>query len=161
MAQVLDPCWFQFYWPLKTILKRWSSDTWVVALCSSRWHGSKGLHSEWLLQSLYTVICSGPVPPKLTVPPQTKKIPLASPALWIPLVLQLFLLLVSLCPFSRPPIPSFRLTPLSPSFSFLLSSLHHLVFLSGTSYLTAAFMLASRHLGLKKRYCTTVGYAVL
>ena len=45
-----------------------------------RWHGSTGLHSERLLQPSCTVLHSGPVPQKLTVPPQIKKIPLPFPA---------------------------------------------------------------------------------
>ena len=67
---------------LSTLLKKQSSDVWVVALFSHhRWHGSTGLHSERPLQPLCTVLHSGPVPQKLTVPPQIKKISLPFPAL--------------------------------------------------------------------------------
>ena len=42
-----------------TLLKKQSSNVWVVALFFSshhRWHGGTGLHSEWLLQDLCTVL---------------------------------------------------------------------------------------------------------
>jgi len=73
MAQVLVPCWVQFHllsW------KKQSSNVWVVALFFSshhRWHGGTGLHSEWLLQDLCTVlywVCA-----LKTVTPLIKKIP--------------------------------------------------------------------------------------
>ena len=66
-----------------------------------RWHSSTGSHSERLLQPSCTVLYLGPVPQKLTVPPQIKKIPLPFPVSWISSVLQLLLLpLVSLLSLS-------------------------------------------------------------
>ena len=92
---------------LPTLLKKWSSDIWVVALFSHhRWHGNTGLHSEQLLQPSCTILRLGPVPQKLTVPPEIKKIPWPFPISWISSVLQLLLLpLVVLSSFSGPPIP--------------------------------------------------------
>ena len=82
---------------LSSLLKKWSSDIWIVALFFLiRWHSSIGLHSEWLLRPLQTVIRSGSMPQKLTVSPQIKKIPLSFLASWISLALQLPLPLVSL-----------------------------------------------------------------
>ena len=65
-----------------------------------------GLHSEWLLNSSCTVLSLGPMPQKLAVPYQIKKILLPFPALWISSVLQLLFSLISLHPFSGPLILS-------------------------------------------------------
>ena len=54
------------------------------------WHHSTGLHSE--LQPLCSILCSGPMPQKLTVLPQIKKIPLPFHESWISSLLQLLLL---------------------------------------------------------------------
>ena len=107
-----------------------------------RWHCSTGLHSEQLLQPSCTVLHLGAVPQKLTVPPQIKKMPLPFPASWISSVLQLlFLPLVA---------------PLSQYFHFCFHC-YCLALLSATSYITAAFMLASGYPGLEIKilyYCT-------
>ena len=71
-----------------------------------RWPSSTRLHSERLLQPAGTILRSRPVLPKLTVPPHIKKILLPLTVSWISSVLQLLLPLVSLHPFSGPPIPS-------------------------------------------------------
>ena len=94
-------------WYLSTLLKKWPSDTWVVALFSPhKWCSNTGLHSEWLLNSSCTVLSLGPMPQKLAMPHQIKKILLPFPALWISSVLQLLFSLISLHPFSGSPILS-------------------------------------------------------
>ena len=102
----LVPCWIQFYLP--SWKKKQSRDVWIVALFFShhRWPSSTRLHSQWLLQPACTILHSSPVLPKLTVPPHIKKILLPLTVSWISSVLQLLLPLVSLHPFSGPPIPS-------------------------------------------------------
>ena len=58
---------------LSTLLKKPSSDVWVVALFFlSQMTCNTGLHSERLLQPSCTGLHSGPVRQKLTVPPQRK-----------------------------------------------------------------------------------------
>ena len=58
-----------------------SSDIWVV-VCFSRHrrYNSAGLHSEQLLQPSYTILNSGPILQKPTVPSQRNKIPSPFPA---------------------------------------------------------------------------------
>ena len=51
-----------------------------------KWHSITGLHSERLLHPLCTILYLGPVPQKLTVPPQIPKIPLPFSVLCISLV---------------------------------------------------------------------------
>ena len=67
---------------LPTLLKKWSSDVWIIDLFFShhRLHSSTRLHSERLLQVSCTDLCLGPMPNNLTVPPQTKKTLLPWPA---------------------------------------------------------------------------------
>ena len=94
---------------LSTLLKKWSSDVWAVALFSChRWHSSTGLHFEQLLQHLCTVLHFGSCASKTNSVSANKKIPFLSPASSISSVLQLLLPLVSPHPFSGPPIPSGR-----------------------------------------------------
>ena len=77
-----------------------------------------GAQSHWLAFWMVAsrklscpVLCSGPVPPKETVPPRMKKILLPFPVSWVSSVLQFFLLpLAALHSFARP--PSFHLAPL-------------------------------------------------
>ena len=96
----LVPCWIQFYLP------SWKNDPiisglWVFFLIIGDMIASSNrLHSKWLLQVSCTILRSGSMSQKLTVPPQIKKI-LPFPAWWISLVHQLLLLLLpSLCLFS-------------------------------------------------------------
>ena len=121
MAQILVPCWIQFYLPYR-------KNGPVISGCElffshDGWHGSTGWHSEcnefWLLQTLCTILRLVPFL-KSNRASSNKENLLPFPASWIFLILQLFLFpLVSLHPFSGPPIPSFCLTPLSQLFSLL------------------------------------------
>ena len=93
---------------LSTVLKKLSSDVWVVMIFfffHHIWSGGTGLPSEWLLEPFCTVLHFGPVPQKLTVLPQRKKISLPFLVSWMSLVFQLLLTLVSFCHFSGSPIP--------------------------------------------------------
>ena len=95
---------------LSALLKKWSSDVWLIAPFSlHRWCGSTGLHPKWLLQSSCTMLF-GSCTLKINSASfifQIKKIPLTFLVLWVSLVLQLHLLpLVCLCPFSETPILS-------------------------------------------------------
>ena len=96
-----------------------------------------------------TVLCSGPVPQNLTLPPRMKKILLPFPVSWVSLVLQLLLLpLVSLPLFSGPLI---LLVTLLHSLNYFHFCCHCylMTFLRSTRYITTAFMLASGHPGLE------------
>ena len=96
---------------LSTVLKKLSSDVWVVTILfiyffHHVWPGGSGLPSEWLLEPFCTVLHFGPVPQKLTVLPQRKKISLSFLVLWMSLVFQLLLTVVSFYHFSGSPILS-------------------------------------------------------
>ena len=59
---------------LSTLLKKWSSDVWAVALFSChRWHGSTELHFESCCSTCVQFYILGPGLQKLTVPPQIRK----------------------------------------------------------------------------------------
>ena len=75
MPQVLVPCWIQPCLPSWKKMIQWCLGG-RSFFPHHRWHGSTGLHSERLLQPSYTILHLGPMPQKLTVPPQLKQIPL-------------------------------------------------------------------------------------
>ena len=92
---------------LFTVLKKLSCDVWVVTIFFPHhiWSGGTGLPCEWLLEPFCTVLHFGPVPQKLTVLPQRKKMSLPFLVSRMSLVFQLVLTLVSFCHFSGSPIP--------------------------------------------------------
>ena len=73
MSQVLVPCWIQLCLPSWKKMTQWCLGG--SSFFHHRWHGSTGLHSERLLQPSHTILHLGPMPQKLTVPPQLKKSP--------------------------------------------------------------------------------------
>ena len=151
---------------LAALLKKSSTDDWVTALFFLIIGDTVALdcilNGGRMQTFLSRLLCSGPVPQKLTVPPRMRKILLPFPVLWVPSVIQLFLLpLVALHSFARPPIPSLHLVPLYQLFSFLLPLLSH-----DTSQQYQlhhrSFILASGHPGLEIKilYYSTLNSAV-
>ena len=140
-AQVLVCCWIQLY-PLEKIIEWWLGHSSFFLIIGAQLHWL----AFWMVASRKLscpVLCSGPVPPKETVPPRMKKILLPFPVSWVSSVLQFFLLpLAAFHSFARP--PSFHLAPLL-SIIFIFVAIviaWHFLAVPATS-------LASGHLGLE------------
>ena len=124
------PAGFNSIYPLEKMIQ------WYLGSSSffshHRLHGSSGLLSVKLLQPSSAILCLGPKPRKPTAPPQIKQLHfLCWESLWFISYFFLFLLLHSL--------------------NYFHFHCDRLELLSCTSYITAAFSLASGHPGLETK----------
>lgn len=83
MTQVLIPCWIKFYLPSRIKTIQWYLASSSFFLVIDYTVTLDGILNGWC----NLILRLGPMPQKVTVPPQIKKIPLSFPVSWISLVL--------------------------------------------------------------------------